>query len=49
MATWYQVICGACVCEETFDKREDAEKKAHLLTCLSGHKWHVKQVWGMPV
>lgn len=46
MATWYQVICGACVCEQTFEKKEDAERKAHLLTCLSGHKWHVKQVWG---
>lgn len=46
MTKWYTVNYGAIVCEETFDKKEDAEKKAHLLTCLSGHKWHVEMVCG---
>jgi len=46
MIKWYQVYCGACICEETFDTEEQAMRKAHILTCLSGHKWHVRMVLG---
>lgn len=46
MKVWYIVKFGAIVCEETFDTMEDAEKKAHMLTCLSGHKWRAERVCG---
>ena len=48
MKGWYIVKRGFEVIEETFENREDAERKAHLLTCLTGKVWHAEAVWGMP-
>jgi hypothetical protein len=46
MTTWYIVKFSAITAEKTFENEKDAEREAHKLTCLTGHKWHVEKVLG---